>query len=63
MNKQIRSLAEQAGIYQLDIGDETAYWVLENFASLIIKECADVAANHDALDIYEEILEHFGVES
>lgn len=34
----------------------------EKFASLIIKECACVAADHDALDIYEEIREHFGVE-
>ena len=32
------------------------------FAELVIKECANVAADHDALDIYEEIREHFGVE-
>ena len=32
------------------------------FAELIIRECANVAADHDALDIYEEIREHFGVE-
>jgi hypothetical protein len=34
----------------------------EKFAELIIRECANVAADHDALDIYEEIREHFGVE-
>jgi len=34
----------------------------EKFAELIVRECANVAANHDALDIYEEIREHFGVE-
>jgi hypothetical protein len=38
-----------------------AEW-FENFAELIVRECADVAADHDALDIYEEIREHFGVE-
>ena len=35
----------------------------ERFAELIVRECAEVAADHDALDIYEEIREHFGVES
>jgi len=35
---------------------------LEKFVELIVKECANVAADHDALDIYEEIREHFGVE-
>jgi hypothetical protein len=34
----------------------------QKFAELIVRECANVAANHDALDIYEEIREHFGVE-
>jgi hypothetical protein len=29
---------------------------------LIVRECANVAADHDAIDIYEEIREHFGVE-
>ena len=40
MNKRIEQLAEQAGVYKLDIGDETVYWVLEKFAQLIVKECA-----------------------
>jgi len=34
----------------------------QKFAELIVRECANVAADHDALDIYEEIREHFGVE-
>jgi hypothetical protein len=34
---------------------------LAKFAELIIRECANVAADHDALDIYEEIREHFEV--
>ncbi len=33
----------------------------EKFAELIVRECANVAADHEALDIYEEIREHFGV--
>jgi hypothetical protein len=48
--------------------DQTEYFhgdraeFLYEFAELIVKECADVAADHEALDIYEEIREHFGVE-
>jgi hypothetical protein len=34
----------------------------DKFAELIVRECANVAADHDGLDIYEEIREHFGVE-
>jgi len=50
---------------------DALYWAMEQtteedelsvFAEMIIKECANVAAEHDALDIYEEIREHFGVE-
>ena len=66
MNKRIRELAEQAGI-SLSQKDYSYYWVesaedIEKFAELIVRECANVAAEHDALDIYEEIREHFGVE-
>ena len=73
MNERIKQLAEQAGLnYHNWITKESnvnngdfKYPRLEdyeNFAELIVRECADVAANHDALDIYEEIREHFGVE-
>ena len=34
----------------------------QKFAELIVRECANVAADHDALDIYEEIRQHFGVD-
>ena len=57
MNERIRQLAEQAGVYKLDIGDETAYWVLEKFAELIVRECASLAYDGPG-----DILEHFGVE-
>ena len=35
---------------------------VDGLIELIVRECADVAADRDALDIYEEIREHFGVE-
>ena len=35
---------------------------VEHAAELIVRECANVAADMQALDIYEEIREHFGVE-
>ena len=58
MNERIKQLAKEAerqygGMNVVDI---------EKFAELIVKECANVAAEHEALDIYEEIREHFGVE-
>ena len=68
MNERIQALAEQAGIYKLDIGDETAYWVLEKFAELIVKDLIDSMikryGDDDELPIQEIKLfvkEHFGV--
>jgi hypothetical protein len=70
MNEQIFKLAQQANLIG-DWGEDITkgrYFVfdnlksLENFAELIVRECANVAADHDALDIYEEIRQHFGVE-
>ena len=70
MNERIKELAEQAGIYKLDLSDETEYWIIEKFAELIVKECADEAKYHamnistyaDADFVYEQIKRHFGVE-
>jgi hypothetical protein len=39
MNERIQQLAEQAGIYKLNLSDETEYWIMEKFAELIVKEC------------------------
>ena len=39
MNQRIQQLAEQAGIYKLNLSDETEYWIMEKFAELIVKEC------------------------
>ena len=61
MNQRIRELAEQSN---LTIATSSLWeHKVQEFAELIVRECANVAANHDALDIYEEIREHFGVES
>ena len=70
MNERIRQLAEQAGVYKLDIGDETAYWVLEKFAELIVQECAEFVdyrlTNPDGASMAwcdgSDIKQHFGVE-
>ena len=60
MNERIKELAEQAGFPEWS--QKTIGFELEKFAELIVRECAEVAADRDALDIYEEIREHFGVE-
>jgi len=66
MNERIRELAEQAGIYKLNLSDETEYWIMEKFAELIIRECA---AEADKQTIYcrgipwgKWVKQHFGVE-
>jgi hypothetical protein len=41
MNDKIKQLAEQAGIYKLDLSDETEYWIIEKFAELIVNECVE----------------------
>ena len=70
MNERIRELAEQAGIYKLDLSDETEYWIIEKFAELIVGECLDIVnrkeySYHEADPLWETsqlIKEHFGVE-
>ena len=44
MNERIRLLAEQAGIYKLNLSDETEYWIMEKFAELIVRECVNEIA-------------------
>jgi len=41
--------------------EQERLWV-EMYTRLVVQECADVAVAHDAVDIYEDIREHFGVE-
>ena len=65
MNERIRQLAEQAGIYKLNLSDETEYWIMEKFAELIVKETMQVVANqlpsNQYLDVAQAVIEHFGV--
>ena len=64
MNKRIKELAEQAGIYKLDLSDETEYWIIEKLAELIVLECAkiaDIADESKCEWIGGNILIHFGV--
>ena len=70
MNERIRLLAEKAGIYKLDLSDETEYWIIEKFAELIVRECLNQCYNRGMNDeLYAGQLkaatyieEHFGVE-
>ena len=70
MNERIRLLAEKAGIYKLDLSDETEYWIIEKFAELIVRECLNQCYNRGMNDeLYAGqlkaatyIKEHFGVE-
>ena len=59
MNERIQELSKQANLQD---GWFCGQGNIEKFARLIVGECANVAAEHEALDIYEEIREHFGVE-
>ena len=58
----IDALIYESGIIAQGCFDKYDVDALKKFAELIVRECANVAADHDALDIYEEIREHFGVE-
>ena len=60
MNERIKELERQC--WQSTQTEPYALFDVKKFAELIVRECANVAADHDALDIYEEIREHFGVE-
>jgi len=64
MNERIRLLAEQAGIYKLNLSDETEYWIMEKFAELIVQQCADIGEQYadGNYEVRNQILEHFGLE-
>ena len=73
MNERIRQLAEQAGIYKLNLSDETEYWIIEKFAESIVVEClgivddAERGGSNEIWDnavkfIRRDLQEHFGVE-
>ena len=68
MNERILNLAEQAGIavwgdavYMYNPKDTLDSAVLEKFAKLIVRECAEITLREEH-DPYECIKKHFGVE-
>lgn len=69
MNRQFKELAEQAGYPDYMTHGQDS--VLERFAELIVRQCAEVGADSvedgDDLDaimkrVHNNILKHFGVE-
>jgi len=62
MNQRYKDLWDQASKLESDPSWAGQTRFMEKYAELIVRECANVAADHEALDIYEEIREHFGVE-
>ena len=61
MNERWKELINQA-IREIGPEDNSSKEeTLKKYAELIIKECAKVAADHEAIDIYEEILDHWGM--
>ena len=62
MNKKIRKLVDEAGIaLGNNVAEGSRRDLLNKFAELIIKECADIALREDH-DPSDCILKHFGVE-
>ena len=62
MNEQIRELAEQAGFYvaMFDPGNKDNA-MIEKFAELLVRECADIADNQEDYLTAKIIKQHFGV--
>ena len=64
MNKRIKALAEQAGLYDFVIEPMGIDLEMQQFAELIVKEC--ISELRDTFDITIEegnhLKEHFGVE-
>lgn len=61
MNEHIKDIAENTGIHKLGLEDETAYWVLQNFAEALIRECAGVVFKNAGPRSALNVLEHFGL--
>ena len=72
MNERIQQLAEQAGFIDFIVFNriESKEQVIEKFAQLIVKECADFIDAHKRVDEYGQacdiiygvdLMKHFGV--
>jgi hypothetical protein len=74
MNKQIKQLAQQAGMYVDLKGEPWPKWmgaeecelVYAKFAELIVQECIDINKQELAFNAFERLMnkykDHFGVE-
>jgi hypothetical protein len=74
MNERIKTLATQSGLVRVgDFGmkrwegprsDSISDQDLEKFALLIVQKCADIGQQYadGNYEVYNQILEHFGVE-
>jgi hypothetical protein len=65
MNERIKKLAEQAGYLPDMFG--IGHWDMpecQKFAELIVQKCAEVGERYadGNYEVYNQILEHFGVE-
>jgi len=62
MNERIRALLSQCTQESIDGPFSTPYVDQEKFAKLIVKECANIAAEQSAIKPEYRIRRHFGVE-
>jgi hypothetical protein len=64
MNKRIKELAEQANLEIDPAHPDHNQSVLEKFAELIVRECANIGALYadGNYEVYNQIMAHFGVE-
>lgn len=66
MNERIQQLAEQAGFIDFIVFNriESKEQVIEKFAELIVRECADIATinQHEWHSAGSYVLKHFGFE-
>ena len=67
MNKRIRELVEQAQDWadaHAPYASEEHEYFVEKFAELIVRECANIGERYadGNYEVYNQILEHFGVE-
>jgi len=62
MNERIKELAIRAGFPEWS--HRTVGIELEDFAELIVQKCADIGQQYadGNYEVYNQILEHFGVE-
>lgn len=66
MNERIKELLIQSEVFNKDgtvLKDVTGY-ELNKFAELIVQKCADIGQQYadGNYEVYNQILEHFGVE-